>query len=43
MVHLSPVQPVTVFQAVFDQLSALLTSDAFTAGERLPTEREFAV
>lgn len=42
MVRLQPVQPVTVFQAVFDQLSALLASDAFAPGDRLPSERELA-
>lgn len=42
MVELEPVRPVTVFQAVFDQLSALLASDAFAPGDRLPSERELA-
>ena len=42
MDHLRPVQPVTVFQAAFDQLSALLAGDAFAPGDRLPSERELA-
>src|SRR5437763_3343759 len=42
MVPLQPVQPVTVFQAVFDQLSAVLASDAFAPGQRVPSERELA-
>src|SRR5260221_14022144 len=42
MTPLQPVQPVTVFQAVFDQLSAVLASDAFAPGQRVPSERELA-
>jgi GntR family transcriptional repressor for pyruvate dehydrogenase complex len=40
--QLQPVKPVTVFEAVFDQLSALLAGDAFAPGDRLPSERELA-
>ncbi len=42
MPQLQPVRPITVFQAVFDQLSSLLASDAFAPGDRLPSERELA-
>ena len=42
MAQLQPVRPITVFQAVFDQLSALLATDAFASGDRLPSERELA-
>lgn len=42
MDKLQPVRPVTVFQAVFDQLSALLAGDTFAPGDRLPSERELA-
>jgi len=40
--QLQPVKPVTVFEAVFDQLSTLLTVDTFARGDRLPSERELA-
>lgn len=40
--QLQPVRPVTVFQAVYDQLFALLTSDVYSPGARLPSERELA-
>ena len=42
MEQLQPVRPVTVFQAVFEQLSALLAGAAFAPGARLPAERELA-
>jgi GntR family transcriptional regulator, transcriptional repressor for pyruvate dehydrogenase complex len=42
MDQLQPVKTITVFEAVFDQLSALLSSDAFAPGDRLPSERELA-
>src|SRR5690348_11409090 len=42
MDRLQPVRPVTVFDSVFDQLSALLASGAFASGDRLPSERELA-
>lgn len=42
MDQLQPVQPVTVFEAVFAQLSTLLAGDAFAPGDRLPSERELA-
>ncbi len=42
MDQLQPVRPVTVFDAVFAQLAALLASDAFAPGDRLPSERELA-
>ena len=42
MNQLQPVRPVTVFEAVFAQLAALLASDTFAPGDRLPSERELA-
>jgi len=42
MDQLQPVRPVTVFDAVFAQLAALLASDALAPGDRLPSERELA-
>ena len=42
MEQLQPVRPVTVFQAVFEQLSALLAGATFAPGDRLPAERELA-
>ena len=42
MLQLQPVKPVTVFQAVFEQLSALLASEGLVPGDRLPPERELA-
>src|SRR5438067_3388632 len=42
MEQLQPVRPVTVFQAVFEQLSALLAGATFAPGARLPAERELA-
>lgn len=42
MERLQPVQPVTIFQAVFNQLSTLLAGDTYAPGERLPSERELA-
>jgi GntR family transcriptional repressor for pyruvate dehydrogenase complex len=42
MEQLQPVRPVTVFQAVFEQLSGLLAGDTFAPGDRLPAERELA-
>ncbi len=42
MGQLQPVRPVTVFDAVYDQLYALLSGDTFAPGARLPSERELA-
>ncbi len=42
MDQLQPVKPVTVFEAVFDQLSTLLAVDTFAPGDCLPSERALA-
>ena len=39
---LQPIPRISVFQAVVDQITAWLASDAVTPGERLPSERELS-